>query len=139
MFITNPVRTKMSMEIQSILRQILKTKDCSFGKYLSRMEYVSSLDDITRYFYMTPVAAKSGKMVIIITCVINENWNEIVKEVGQIIEHLHKNYNFSPADYTHVLHGYFESIGLEQFYSIAPEDNFKLKKITIGQLDMLLT
>jgi hypothetical protein len=131
---------KGAVDIHSILKQILKSKDCSYGKYMARMEYVSSTDDETRYFYMTPAATKSGKMIIIITCIINENWNEIIQQVGEIIGHLHKNYNFSPSDYTHVLHGYFESVELEQFYVINTENSdFTLNKLSIGHLDRLLS
>lgn len=103
------------------------------------MEYVSSKDAETRYFYMTPAATKSGKMIVIISCIVNENWSDIVAEVGEIITHLHKNYNFSPADYTHVLHGYFESVELEQFYLINSDSGNSLNKITIGHLDSLLS
>lgn len=131
---------KQSMDIHSILKQILKSKDCSYGKYMARMEYVSSRDEETRYFYMTPAATKSGKMIIIITCVINENWNQVVDEISEIIGHLHKNYNFSPSDYTHVLHGYFESVELEQFYVINIENSqYCLDKLSIGHLDRLLS
>lgn len=121
----------------SILKEILKSKNCSFGKYLSFTKILIDNGSETN-FYVTPVATAAKKNILIISMLINNNWYEAVQNIGPIIENLKKLYKFNIDNYKLILHCYFEVVQLEKFYLIDPEAQFKLKIMNISDFEKLL-
>lgn len=121
----------------SILKEVLYSKKCSFGKYLSFMK-ISINGGQESDFYFTPVVTSSKKSFLIISKQINDNWYEAVNTIGPIVEHLKMVYKFSTDNYKLILHSYFDTVKLEKFYLIDPEAHFKLKILNMNEFEKLL-
>ncbi len=124
--------------IDSILKPILLERGSSFGKYLSRMDYVDNANGRQAEFYITPISTRTLKKVLVITKIIEDNWYDSVKELRGIIGFLNKQYNLGPKEYKMILHAYFRSIDFEQFYNIRFDTAELIEKITITEFEKIL-
>ena len=125
-------------KIDSILKQILVTNGCSFGKYLSKIEYVNSKNEDRSVFFITPIATRKLKKVLVITKIVENNWQDSVKNIKDIIHFLNKHYNLGPKEYRMILHTYFISINFEQFYGINTESADSIEKLSLSELEKIL-
>jgi hypothetical protein len=124
--------------MQSILRNLLEKNGCSFEKYLIKINYIKSKDDIRETLYLTPVVTPQNNKLLFITREIKGNWFDSVKDIGDICSFVSNNYNYSPADFSYFYHIYIENIKFEQFYKVDDSGDFKLSKLTISDLQKFL-
>jgi hypothetical protein len=124
--------------IDSILKQILVSKGCSFGKYLSQLEYVNSKNEDKSVFFITPIATRTLKKVLVITKIVENNWLDSVKNIKGIIHFLNKHYNLGHKEYRIILHTYFNSINFEQFYVINSDSDDSIEKLSITEFEKIL-
>lgn len=124
--------------MESILKQILADKGCSFDKYLSRQQFNNSIDDSVIDFYITPVSTVNSVKVLIVSKIVEGNWYETVKNLNGIVEYLEKQFNFTSKEYRLILHAFFQSIDFEQFYYINHGSDSYLEKMKITDLENIL-
>jgi hypothetical protein len=105
---------------------------------MSKIECFNTKNRAESECFITPVVTLSGKKFLIITKHVERNWYESVKDIEGIISYLSKKYNFHPGEYIMILHAFFHSIDLEQFYRINPGSKDLLGKLTIGELEKML-
>lgn len=121
----------------SILKEILRSKNCSVSKYLSPMSCNFENGAFIEY-YITPLVTETKKNVLIVSKVINGNWYEAVTKIGCIVKNIRNVYKFKLENYTVILHAYFEPVELEKFYHVDPADNYLLNKLKLGEFENLL-
>lgn len=121
----------------SILKEILTGKNCSFGKYLSFMK-IERNNGAEIGFYITPVSTLASKDFLIISLLINNNWHEAIHNIDHIVDHLKNLYKIKTESYIMILHSYFDVVQIEKFYLIDPDSRFKLKILKINEFEKLL-
>lgn len=121
----------------SILKEILINKNCSFGKYLTLM-YCGNINDIENEFYLTPLVTASRKDVIIISKVIKGNWEEALRNIGSIFNFVKKTYRLNLDKYILIFHSYFDEVQLENFYLTDSENEYSLKKLILNEFEKIL-
>ena len=124
--------------MESILKEILLHNNCEFDKFMLKVECVNAMTDINHECFVTIVYTGNGSKVLFITKKINQNWYESIKEIEVIVQNLIKKYNYKPKEYKMILHTYFVSINLENFYEITSNSDNLLSKIGINQLEAIL-
>ncbi len=124
--------------IESILKNLLIKKRCTFDKYFMQIPYIKSKDDIRETVYITPAITAKNKRVIFITKEIKGNWFDSVKDIGDLIDYISKNYGYSEKEYEYYYHIYIENIKFEQFYKIERNGEKLLSKLTIEKLEKYL-
>ena len=122
----------------SILKEILRNKECSTGKYLAPMSFKESSGSEINYF-ITPVSTRSGSDILIISRVIRGNWYKSILKVGAIVDDIKQHYKVPSEQYTFILHAFFEDVELEKFYVIDVMDKFSLLRLKMNELEDLLT
>ena len=122
----------------TILRDFLIQNGSQFEKYLYKVNCFNSKSETNLECFITPVLTKSGNNVLIVTKLIESNWYDSIKDINNQLLYLNKNLYYSPNKYKYLLHAYFSSIDLEQFYRINVTPEFLLSKITLGQLEIIL-
>lgn len=128
-----------NMGIQnSILKEILRNKECSTGKYLAPMSFQNADGEYISY-YITPVATLSGSDVLVISRLVKGNWYKAIHSISSIVENIKEHYKFSSDEYTFVLHAFFEGVELENFYLIDLRAKYSLLKLKMSELEKLLT
>ncbi len=128
-----------NMGIQnSILKEILRNKECSTGKYLAPMSFQNADGEYISY-YITPVATLSGSDVLVISRLVKGNWYKAIHSISSIVENIKEHYKFSSDEYTFVLHAFFEGVELENFYLIDLRAKYSLLKLKMSELEELLT
>jgi len=125
-------------KMKTILKDILLHNNCEFDKFMLKVECVNSLTDIKHDCFVTIVYTCNGSKVLFITREINQNWYESIKEIELIVQNLIKKYNYTPKEYKMILHTFFASIDLENFYEITSNSNNLLSKMSISQLEAIL-
>jgi len=121
--------------IESILKNILLKKRCSFDRYFMQIPYIKSKDDIRETIFLTPAVTVKNKRVIFITKEIKGNWFDSVKDIDDLIDYIGKNYGYSEKEYEFFYHIYIENIKFEQFYKIDRNSEKILNKLTIEKLE----
>ncbi len=121
--------------MNSILKNVLKEKNCSFGKYMSKIECFNTDSRKESECYITPIVTITMKKFLVITRVVEYNWYDSVKDIDGIISYLSKKYNFQPVEYGMILHAFFRSIDLEQFYHINSGSKDRLSRISLNELE----
>lgn len=129
---------KNDTKMRSILKDILLHNNCRFDKFMHRVECLNSLTDINHECFITTVFTGKGSKVLVITREIYQNWYESIKEIELIVQSLIKKYNYTPKEYKMILHTYFVSIDLENFYEITSKRDDIIHKISINQLEAIL-
>ena len=124
--------------MESILKQIIVDKGCSFDKYLSKLHFNNSIDDAVIEFYITPVVTLNNNKVLIVSKIVEGNWYETVKNLTGIVEFLEKQYNITSKEYRLILHAFFQSIDFEQFYYINHGSDSYLEKMKLSDLENIL-
>ena len=139
MLINNTINFQnMDLKMKTILKDIILHNNCWFDKFMHKVECVNSLTDINHECFITTVFTGKGSKVLIITREIHQNWYESIKEIEMIVQSLIKKYNYTPKEYKMILHTYFVSIDLENFYEITSNRDDILNKISISQLEAIL-
>jgi len=124
--------------MESLLKDILKKKGCSFEKYLTKVQYIKSKDDIHEHIYLTPVITPKQRRLLFITREVKGNWFGTSRDVGDIVSYLNTNYQYCAREDLYIYHIFIENIKFEQFYVIDSIDAGKLKRIPVEKLDELL-
>ena len=124
--------------MESLLKDILKKKGCSFEKYLTKVQYIKSKDDIREHVYLTPVITARQRRLLFITREVRGNWFKTSKDVGDLVSYLNANYQYCAKEDIYIYHIFIENIKFEQFYIIESPDMVKLKRIPVEKLDELL-
>ncbi len=127
----------MSLQ-DSILKEILLSKGCSIGKYLSPMFCNDEKGTFIEY-YITPVVSISKKNILIISKRIRGNWYQALLNIETIVNNIKKQYRFSTDTYSFILHAYFDVVALENFYLVDIENKYMLRKLKMLELEDLLT
>lgn len=122
---------------ESILKEILLSKQCSAGKYLAPMQCVNPDNKVIEYF-ITPIVTISKKKILIISKIIKGNWYEALLNVDVILKHINKVYNIPEDTYTLILHVYFDSISLEKFYIIDVREKYALNRMKFTEFENIL-
>lgn len=125
-------------QINTILRAILIECGCTMDKYLTEVEKFNPGMDSRSECYLTLTGNNSGESFIILTKTIHLNWAESVMNIDRIVEYLNKRFNFRLHEYKLILHAYFKSIELDQFYEIKTDRSNSLIKLSIEQFAKLL-
>lgn len=121
----------------SILKEVLYSKKCSVGKYLSLMKYCDDDGNETE-FYITPAASASKNDFLIITFIIKGNWYKTVSNLSRIINYIKGVYSLKTENYTLILHAFFDVVEMEKFFLIDTDDNNFLHKLNIIDFEKLL-
>ena len=124
--------------MESQLKKILQRKSCFFDRYMYKIQYIKSKDDIREDLYLTPVITLSKKKVLFITKEIAGNWFDSIKDIEDILYFLDKQYGYSSKDHSFIFHIFIESIKFEQFYTVDLSSEKKLFKIAEGKLEKVL-
>ena len=127
-----------SGKIKSILKKILIENNCSFGKYMSKVECFNPKSDSLTECFITPLVTISKKKVLILTKVVYNNWYDSVQGLEGIINYLSRQYNIKAQEYEIILHAYFIAIDLEQYYTMEFANEMVLNKLSIGGLEVIL-
>lgn len=130
---------KRDLVMESLLKDILLKKGCSFEKYLTKVQYIKSKDDIREHIYLTPVITPAQKRLLFITREIRGNWFKTSRDVGDIISYISANYKYCAKEDIYIYHIYIENIKFEQFYIIESPDASKMKRLPVEKLDELLS
>jgi len=131
--------TVRSMSLQeSILKEILLSKQCSTGKYLAPMRCTNAKNTVLEFF-ISPVVTRSKKNILIISKSIKGNWYESLLNIETIVKHIKTIYNFSDDLYTVILHAYFEVVALEKFYVVDLRDKYVLNRLKLHEFENILT
>ncbi len=128
----------MDLRMKTFLKDLLLHNNCEFDKFMHKVECVNSLTDINHECYITTAFTGKGSKVLIISREIRQNWYESIKEIEFIVQSLIKKYNYTTKEYKMILHTYFVSIELENFYEITSNRDDILHKISINQLEAIL-
>lgn len=124
--------------MESILRNLLEKKGCSFDRYLNKIQYIKTKDDIRESLFLTPVITSKKSKILFITREIKGNWFESIKDIDDIILFVVKNYNYKLKDYNYYFHIYIENIKFEHFYKVDTEKNNKLSRLSPEELEKIL-
>lgn len=127
----------MSLQ-ESILKEILLSKQCSTGKYLAPMICTNAKNEVLEFF-ITPTATRSGKNVLIISKLVRGNWFEALLNIETIVKYIKTIYTFSEDEYTVILHAYFEVVALEKFYIVDVKQKYVLNKLKLYEFEDLLS
>lgn len=131
--------TVRSMSLQeSILKEILLSKQCSTGKYLSPMRCTNSKNMVLEFF-ISPVVTRSKNNVLIISKNIKGNWYEALLNIETIVKYIKTIYNFSDDSYTVILHAYFEVVALEKFYVVDIKNKYVLNRLKLHEFENILS
>ncbi len=125
--------------MESLLKDILLKKGCSFEKYLTKVQYIKSKDDIHEHIYLTPVITPKQRRLLFITREVKGNWFKSNRDVSDIVSYINSNFNFCTKEDLYIYHIYIKDINFEQFYVIESIDTGKLKRIPVEKLDELLS
>jgi hypothetical protein len=128
---------KYSSLQDSILKEILNSRNCSVGKYLAPMFCSSKTGGLIEYF-ITPVVTISKCDILIISNLIKGNWYQALLNVEVIVNSIKKQYNFSYENYKVILHAFFDVVALEKFYLIDINDKYKLQELKLTEFEDML-
>ena len=126
----------MSLQ-ESILKEILLSKQCSAGKYLSPMQCVNTENNAIEY-YITPIVTISKKKILIISKIIKGNWYDAIRNIDVIVKHIKSVYKIPEDTYTVILHAYLDTIALEKFYVIDVRDKYVINRLKIYEFENIL-
>ena len=122
----------------SILKEILQSKECSVGKYLSPM-FCNDERGVMIEYYITPVVTKSKSDILIISKIVNGNWYEALLNIENIVKSIKDHYNLITDEYTVILHAYFDVVELENFYVVDVKDKYMLHKLKLSEFEKILS
>ncbi len=103
-----------------------------------QIPYIKSKDDIRETVYLTPAVTLKNNRLLFITKEIKGNWFDSVKDIGDLIDYIGKNYSYTEKEYDMFYHIYIENIKFEQFYKIDRNSEKLLSKLTIEKLEKYL-
>lgn len=124
--------------MNTILKSILSECGCATDKYLTNVEKFNPGMDSRSECYLTQTRNNSGENFIILTKTIHLNWAESVMNIDRIVEYLDERFDYRLYEYKLILHAYFKSIELDQFYEIKTERSNSLSKLSIEQFAKML-
>ncbi|HAX48319.1 MAG TPA: hypothetical protein DCX92_04970 [Bacteroidetes bacterium] len=124
--------------MESILKNLLQKKGCYFEKYLSKIQYIKTKDDIRESVYLTPAFTPKNKKVLFITREVKGNWFDSVKDIDDLKTYITNNSSYAHGDYIFILHVYIENIRFEQFYLMHESGGKKLQRIPADELEKVL-
>ncbi|HAX50278.1 MAG TPA: hypothetical protein PK605_01105 [Ignavibacteria bacterium] len=125
--------------MKSLLKDLLAHNNCDYEKYMYKVDCVNTITDVKHECFITTASTCNGSKFLFITREINQNWYESIKEIEMIVQDLVKNFNYTPKEYKMILHTYFRFIELENFYEITSKKEDILSKISIIQLETMLS
>jgi hypothetical protein len=128
----------MGSLMNTILKTILIECGCTTDKYLTDIENFNPGMDSRSECYLTLTRNNSGENFIILTKTIHLNWAESVMNIDRIVEYLNKRFNFRLHEYKLILHAYFKSIELDQFYEIKTDRSNSLIKLSLEKFEKML-
>ena len=121
--------------MKTILKEILVHNNCELDKFMQKSECINSLTDISHECFVTLAFTPKGRKVLFITRIIQNNWYESIKDTEFIVKCLLSKYNYSLKELIIILHTYFSSVELENFYEINIHSENILNKISISNLE----
>ncbi len=124
--------------MESQLKGILQKNNCIFDRFMSKIQYIKSKDDIHEEIFLTPVFTSKGKKILFISREIQGNWFESKKDIEDILYFLEKQHNYSLKDHEFIFHIFIVSIKFEHFYRIDLSSDKKLIKLNPDKFPELL-
>lgn len=124
--------------MESQLKIILQKKNCTFDKFMYKIEYIKSKDDIREHLYLTSVLSGKKVKFLFITREIIGSWFDSIKDIEDIMYFLEKHYSYTKKENTFIFHIFIESINFEHFYLVDLNKDNKLQKLSHDKLEKLL-
>ncbi len=124
--------------MESQLKMILQKKNCMFDRYMYKIQYIKSKDDIRENLFLTPVLTCKKRKVLFVTREISGSWYDSIKDVDDIIFFIEKHFNYTSKEYKYIFHIFIESVKFEYFYLVDLKSVKKLQKFSTEQLENLL-
>jgi hypothetical protein len=112
--------------------------ECSFGKYLSKVDYSSGSGDLCTDFYITPIATRSLRKLLVITGITGMNDSVPQDDLNRIVSHLSSHYNISHREYKLILHVYHKPVCFEEFSIINTDSDNLTENLSLTEFEKLL-